>query len=88
MTDSGPDDTPTDSAPDSTPSAAEIRLRDFARHLGAYFVVMAALVAVNFLTSETPWFLLPLIGWGAVLALHATYAMGLFSIFKRDDEEK
>ena len=27
------------------------------------------------------WFLLPLVGWGAVLALHVAYVMGLFAIF-------
>ncbi len=72
--------------PDGAPSAAETRLKSFVKHLGVYFVVMAVLVAVNVLTSTAPWFLLPLIGWGAVLAIHAAHAIGLFSAFKRNND--
>ena len=32
-------------------------------------------------------FLLPLVGWGAVLAVHAAYAMGLFSAFRKDNRD-
>ncbi|MBL6936173.1 MAG: 2TM domain-containing protein [Alphaproteobacteria bacterium] len=84
MTDLGPNN---DTGPDNTPCAAETRLKGFIRHLGAYFVVMAVLVAVNFLTSETPWFLLPLVGWGAVLSLHAAYAMGLFGALGKNGHD-
>jgi len=55
------------------------RLRGFGYHLIAYFAVMIALVPINLLTDpERPWFLLPTVGWGAVLAIHAAYAMNLF----------
>ena len=58
------------------------RLRGFAWHLAAYFVICAVAVAVNFaLTPEKLWFVLPLVGWGAVLALHVAYVMGLFDVF-------
>ncbi len=58
------------------------RLRGFAWHLAVYFGICAAAVAVNLaLTPETLWFVLPLVGWGAVLALHVAYVMGLFDVF-------
>ncbi len=70
---------------DRTPSGApdaekqRRRLRGFGLHLLAYFIVMAALVALNLTTEpENPWFVLPLVGWGSVLAIHTAWAMGLF----------
>ncbi len=55
------------------------RLRGFGYHLAAYFVAMALLVPFNLLTDpNSPWFVLPLIGWGGVLAAHVAYVMGLF----------
>jgi hypothetical protein len=60
------------------------RLRGFALHLMGYFAAMIVLVAVNLLTNpDNPWFMLPMVGWGAVLAVHAAYAMGLFRVFLR-----
>ncbi len=58
---------------------ARRRLRGFLLHLVGYFVVIAALVAVNLGASpESPWFVWPMVGWGGVLAFHAAFAMGLF----------
>ncbi len=58
---------------------ARQRLKGFGIHLALYFMAMVVLVPVNFtLSPENPWFLLPMAGWGPVLALHAAYAMGLF----------
>ncbi len=55
------------------------RLRGFGNHLVAYFLAMVILVPVNFLTTpDHPWFLFPLVAWGAPLAVHAAWAMGLF----------
>lgn len=55
------------------------RLRGFGYHLIGYFVVMIVLVPVNMLTNpQRPWFVLPMVGWGAVLGLHAAFAMNLF----------
>ncbi|HEV7371891.1 2TM domain-containing protein [Arenibaculum sp.] len=55
------------------------RLRGFLNHLIVFFLVMIVLVPVNFvLTPDRPWFVFLLVGWGAPLALHAAYAMGLF----------
>jgi len=60
-------------------AAATRRLRGFGGHLLAYFGVMVVLVPVNYAVSpENPWFVLPMVGWGSVLAVHAAYAMGLF----------
>lgn len=53
------------------------RLRGFLNHLLVYFGVMVVVVPVNALTTpDTPWFVFPLVAWGAPLAVHAAYAMG------------
>jgi hypothetical protein len=55
------------------------RLRAFGYHLIGYFLVMIVLVPVNMMTDpQRPWFVLPMVGWGAVLAVHAAFAMNLF----------
>ena len=54
------------------------RLRWFGIHLLVYFAAMAVLVGIKFsLSAAEPWFVLPLVAWGAPLAIHAAYAMGL-----------
>lgn len=59
--------------------AGRRRLRAFGYHLIGYFLVMIVVVPVNLLTDpERPWFVLPMIGWGAVLGIHAAFAMSLF----------
>ena len=53
------------------------RLRGFLNHLIAYFAVMVVLVPINaVLDPGNPWFLFPLVAWGAPLAVHAAYVMG------------
>jgi len=70
---------PADNTPDERPAKAERRLRGFAKHLMAYIAAMAVLVSINLLaTPESPWFVLPMVGWGSVLALHVAWVMGLF----------
>ena len=55
------------------------RRRGFLNHLRAYFAVMVVLLPANLLLApERPWFVLPLVGWGAPLALHAAWVMELF----------
>ena len=50
----------------------------FGVHLAVYFITVAALVIVNlFLTAAEPWFVFPMVAWGAPLAVHAAFAMGL-----------
>ena len=69
-----------------TSERARRRLRGFLRHLIGYFAVMLALVPANLiLTPDTIWFVLPMVGWGGVLAIHVAYAMGLFDIFIKGD---
>ena len=54
------------------------RLRGFGWHLAGYFAAMIVLVPVNYLTTPAePWFVLPMVGWGSVLAIHVAYVMGL-----------
>jgi len=59
---------------------ARRRRNGFALHLAAYFAIVAILVPLNLfvIAPGTPWFLLPMVGWGAVLAVHCAFAMGLF----------
>ncbi len=63
---------------------ARERLRAFGFHLIGYVAVLVVLVALNIaLMPDDPWFLLPLLGWGSVLALHAAHVMGLFEHFRK-----
>ena len=58
------------------------KLRGFLKHLLAYFVISGLAFAANLaIAPQTSWFLLPVVGWGAVLALHVAYVMGLFDVF-------
>lgn len=58
---------------------ARHRLRGFVLHLLGYVVVMIVLVAINYLSgNKDPWFVLPMVGWGSVLALHVARVMRLF----------
>ncbi len=62
---------------------ARRRLRGFGVHLVAYFAAMAVLIGASvFFSPENPWLLVPVVAWGAVLAVHAAYAMGLLDVFK------
>ena len=66
-------------------AAARRRLIWFGLHLVAYFLVMLVLVPLNFWMSPGElWVLLPLVGWGSVLALHVAYVMGLFDLLRED----
>ena len=59
---------------------ARRRRNGFAIHIAAYFAITAILVPLNLfvIAPGTPWFLLPMVGWGGVLAIHCAFAMGLF----------
>ena len=63
---------------------ARKRLRAFGFHLIGYFAVLVVLVPLNMtFMPDDPWFLLPLLGWGSVLAFHAAHVMGLFEHFRK-----
>ena len=69
-------------AQDPAAERARRRLRGFVWHLTGYFAAMLVIVPANLiLTPDTAWFVLPMVGWGGVLAIHVAYAMGLFDIF-------
>jgi hypothetical protein len=65
---------------DQNPNSSDRRrLKGFGAHLIVYFVVMIVLVPVNMIYSpDNHWFMVPMVGWGSFLALHAAYVMGLF----------
>ena len=61
---------------------ARRRLLGFGLHLVGYFVVTAGIFLVNFSDGNDPArFVILLVGWGSVLALHAAFVMGLFGVF-------
>jgi hypothetical protein len=42
----------------------------FTAHAAMYVLVMAALIVLNFFLTGFCWFVIPLVGWGSILALH------------------
>ncbi|MCZ6861496.1 MAG: 2TM domain-containing protein [Alphaproteobacteria bacterium] len=55
------------------------RVGDLGHHLKGYFIATVVLVPINVLTApDEIWFVLPMVGWGALLALHAARATSLF----------
>jgi len=85
VTDGTPETGSVDAVPKKAADAAtdvrraKRRLKGFGTHLAVFFAAMVVLVPINFfVTPHNPWFVLPMVGWGSLLALHAAYAMGLF----------
>ena len=57
---------------------AQRRLRNFGLHMFVYTVVMTVLIPLNLLMMPNNfWFVFPLVAWGAPLAIHVAWAMGL-----------
>ena len=68
----------------STESPAGRRLRGFVGHLLGYFTAMVVIVPLNlYFMPGDPWFVLPMVGWGGALALHAAHVMGFFDLFRK-----
>ena len=60
------------------------RLRWFGIHLLTYFLLVATIAIANLLFSNAePWFIFPMVFWGAPLAVHAAFAMGLLDTLLR-----
>ena len=77
---------PPDPVSDPEDAARRKRLRGFLNHLIAYFAVMVVLVPINaVLDPGRAWFVLPLVGWGAPLAVHAAHVMGLIGRKRRGE---
>lgn len=68
------------SEPDEEKARRDRRRRSsLLNHFIAFFGVAVVLVPLNFvLTPDNVWFFYPLVAWGAPLAVHTAYAMGLF----------
>ncbi len=63
---------------DESSDQAARRQRGFQLHLDGYVIIALGLGLLNFLTTPGNWwFVLFVVGWGAPLAIHAAYAMGL-----------
>jgi hypothetical protein len=55
------------------------RLAGFKLHLLAYAAAMVVLVTIHVIVRpEQPWFVFVLVAWGAPLAVHCAFVMGLF----------
>jgi len=68
-----------DPAADGDDARIRRRLKSFALHLTAYFITIVGCAALNYLkTPDQLWFIYPMVAWGAPLALHAAWVMGLF----------
>ena len=72
--------------PQDTQDAGVLRARRrllwFGLHLVGYFILMAGIFLVTLSDNGVPTrFVIVLVGWGSVLALHAAFVMGLFRIF-------
>lgn len=90
-------DTPT-SSPSHTPSASqqeqlallEVRkLKGFYLHLAQYVVVIAALCAINLLTTpHRLWFYWPALGWGIGILAHAATMFGWLPFLGVDWEKR
>ena len=66
-------------AEDGDDARTRNRLKGFALHLLVYFITIAGCAALNYLkTPDQLWFIYPMVAWGAPLALHAAWVMGLF----------
>jgi len=75
------------SADEKRERRARRRLLGFGLHLLGYFVVMAIVFLVNLSHGTDPTrFVVLLVGWGSVLALHAAFVMGLFGVFSEPDK--
>ena len=92
-------DTPTPtSSPTHTPSASqqeqlallEVRkLKGFYLHLAQYVVVIAALCAINLLTTpHRLWFYWPALGWGIAILAHAATIFGWLPFLGVDWEKR
>ena len=54
------------------------RMAGFRRHMLAFVAASVLLGAVNMLIDpERPWFLLAMVGWGGILAVHVAHVMGI-----------
>ena len=45
----------------------------FTAHAAMYVLVMAALIVLNLFLTGVWWFVIPLVGWGIILAGHYLY---------------
>ncbi len=57
--------------------------RKFLTHLGSYVIVIGALMLINILTGDEPWFLYPAAGWGAGLILHLFSLISMNQLSRR-----
>lgn len=74
-----PDQKASDSAAERRQSREAGRRLLLALHFKIWLGVTILVAILNFtIPWQVPWFLLPLVGWGAPLAIHTAFVMGLF----------
>lgn len=67
--------------------AATRRLRGLAIHFTVFLLVVGVFAVVDFVYFPNQVYVIfPIVFWGAPLALHVAYVMGLFDIFRKADQ--
>lgn len=62
--------------------------REFHGNLISYIVIIPALAIFNYLTSNFPWVLFPIFGWGLGVTIHAMSVYGWNPFFGKNWEER
>jgi len=63
-------------------------IRGFYVHVLVYAIAMSAMAYVNYITTEFPWVIFPLAGWGLGLLSHGVRVYNLLPFFGKQWEER
>jgi len=63
-------------------------IKDFYGNLISYCIVIPILIWINYRTSDFPWVIFPIIGWGIGVVTHAMEAYGFNPFFGKAWEER
>lgn len=63
-------------------------LKEFYCHLTIYLIIIPCLIWLNYMTTDFPWVIFPILGWGFGLSMHAMEAFGYNPLWGKRWEEK
>lgn len=63
-------------------------LKEFYTHLAIYCLVMPCLAVFNYITTDFPWVIFPMLGWGFGLFAHAMKVFSVNPFFGKQWEER
>lgn len=63
-------------------------MKGFYGNLLAYIIVIPALAYINYISTDFPWVIFPMVGWGLGLLLHGLDAFGYSPFLGRNWEER